>query len=234
MSMRDLAEEFIALRIPPLGANWPIVLPQASEGDLRNIAAPLALAPEDIVRVTERVLGAPSVAERQRRLELVGSWERSNRVWRALRMEPPNLPDFAPTGAVVPKRKATAEPSKKTGKQPPRKKKIAKHPSQLAPSSSASSPGAQSSASEEAEDSDGQTVVAFEAYLLDDEDIGEVPPSAPVREVVSATPPVLPAPAVVQPSAEASANKAATSCFANPFDSCSTNRPTGFVMPFEH
>ncbi|KAG8060227.1 hypothetical protein GUJ93_ZPchr0002g24543 [Zizania palustris] len=94
MSMRDLAEEFITLRLSPLARSWPEGLFQASgraDLDMRT--------PEEAIAAADRVVGTPTPEEQNQRLALVGSWERWNRVWSALDLGGlPALPDFGHLG----------------------------------------------------------------------------------------------------------------------------------------
>ncbi|KAG8069579.1 hypothetical protein GUJ93_ZPchr0006g41609 [Zizania palustris] len=88
ISMRDLAEEFIALHIPPLIAKRPIAFEHTREGEhheipLDSIGPRVAITADQIVRAMEKVVGAPTVLEREQRLKLVGAWEGFNRVWSA-------------------------------------------------------------------------------------------------------------------------------------------------------
>ncbi|KAG8061208.1 hypothetical protein GUJ93_ZPchr0003g16727 [Zizania palustris] len=86
MSMRDLAEEFITLRLSPLARSWPEGLFQASgRGGLNELAIERlshleVRTPEEAIAAAERVVGAPTPEEQAQRLASVGSWEHWNRV----------------------------------------------------------------------------------------------------------------------------------------------------------
>ncbi|KAG8050974.1 hypothetical protein GUJ93_ZPchr0009g1420 [Zizania palustris] len=65
MSMRDLAEEFITLRLSPLARSWPEGLFQASgraDLDMRT--------PEEAIAAADRVVGTPTPEEQNQRLAL--------------------------------------------------------------------------------------------------------------------------------------------------------------------
>ncbi|KAG8051152.1 hypothetical protein GUJ93_ZPchr0009g1295 [Zizania palustris] len=140
LSMRDLAEEFLGLQISPLMANWPIIFEEDSESGLRKItltSSPAApVTSEQIVRASEKILGAPTPTEKEWRIKLVGSWERFNRVWGMLEITPPPLMDWVPSEKGPKKRKAKVGTSS-SAKTPV--KKVARKPKNLAPSSSRAS-----------------------------------------------------------------------------------------------
>ncbi|KAG8069532.1 hypothetical protein GUJ93_ZPchr0006g44486 [Zizania palustris] len=88
-----LAEEFISLHISPLKSSWPLAFQGAKEGGLREIPSDsiglrVMMTPKQVVRVTEKVVGAPTLGEKKLRRELVGSREWYNRVWSELGAEP--------------------------------------------------------------------------------------------------------------------------------------------------
>ncbi|KAG8077185.1 hypothetical protein GUJ93_ZPchr0006g45367 [Zizania palustris] len=116
--------------------------------------------PEEVARQAERILGVPTAVERARRLELVGSWERFNRVWAMLELMPPLLPE----GEIlrdVSKRKANdADGGLSPGHS--KKKRIVKGPRQLSPgpSSASHSEGGGSSEWVQSESGDPSTIPA--------------------------------------------------------------------------
>ncbi|KAL5215788.1 hypothetical protein ABZP36_007189 [Zizania latifolia] len=96
MTMRDLVEEFITLQISPLGLKWPKGLfVDSTPSEPKEIPSEVKLTPEEAVKATQHVMGSPTVNERSRRLALIGSWARYNRVWIWLRAgEAPMLPEL--------------------------------------------------------------------------------------------------------------------------------------------
>ncbi|KAG8081750.1 hypothetical protein GUJ93_ZPchr0014g46852 [Zizania palustris] len=83
------------------------------------------MTPEQVIQAIERILEAPTPAEKRQRMELVGAWERRNHVWGGLGVEPPVLPYIDIFDLVPKKRKAdtflagsSKHPSKKTTRKP--------------------------------------------------------------------------------------------------------------------
>ncbi|KAG8077070.1 hypothetical protein GUJ93_ZPchr0006g41267 [Zizania palustris] len=69
LSMRDLAEEFIGLQIPPLMANWPITFEEDPEGGLHKISSSSSPAAQTDANIGD----AASVPEFQGNLGQVGT-----------------------------------------------------------------------------------------------------------------------------------------------------------------
>ncbi|KAG8095704.1 hypothetical protein GUJ93_ZPchr0013g35351 [Zizania palustris] len=135
MSMRDLTEEFVALKIPPLKEEWPASLRSSQDESTstelsRRLGSLVAKTPEEVARMAEKILGAPTPAEYKRRVELVGSWGWHNRVWEALELSPRPLPEGEVLRAASKKRVADldAGPSPKRSSK---KKKVVKGPRRL-------------------------------------------------------------------------------------------------------
>ncbi|KAG8065038.1 hypothetical protein GUJ93_ZPchr0004g38983 [Zizania palustris] len=116
MSMRDLAEEFIALQIPPLMDNWPITFEEDPEGGLRKISSnssPAApMTSEQVVRASEKILGVPTPAEKEWRTKLVDLPQEEASVTEGgvkVTVEPASIPDEAV--AATPREAPTVDPS---------------------------------------------------------------------------------------------------------------------------
>ncbi|KAG8044804.1 hypothetical protein GUJ93_ZPchr0144g33477 [Zizania palustris] len=109
---------------------------------------------------------APTTMEKQRRMELVGSWERSNRVWSALGIEAPPLPSFDAVGLVSRKRKSAGGTSKAVKILA---KKVAWKAKLHSPPVSPPSLDIQSSSSEESkeETSEARMGMELEALLME-------------------------------------------------------------------
>ncbi|KAG8069780.1 hypothetical protein GUJ93_ZPchr0006g40728 [Zizania palustris] len=90
LRLRDLADEFISFRISLLRVSWPIAFRGFEDRGLWEI-------PFDFV-------------EKKWRLELVGVWERFNKVWGVLDGEPPALLDLDVPDPILRKRKADPGP----------------------------------------------------------------------------------------------------------------------------
>ncbi|KAG8081440.1 hypothetical protein GUJ93_ZPchr0007g3552 [Zizania palustris] len=116
-----------------------VTLPQLSPNAVARLAifewalrAEAPITSEQIVRASEKILGVPTPTEKEWRKKLVGTWERSNRVWGLLELTPPSLLDWVPSEKGPSKRKAEVGASS-SAKTPV--KKVARKPKVLVPSS---------------------------------------------------------------------------------------------------
>ncbi|KAG8088606.1 hypothetical protein GUJ93_ZPchr0010g10569 [Zizania palustris] len=158
MSMRDLAEEFVALEISPLKVEWPASLRSSRDESIpselsRRLGSLVARTPEEVTRLAERILGVPTAAERARRLELVGSWERFNRVWGALELTPPPLPEGEVLRDVSKRKASDADSGLSPGRS--KKKRIVRGPKQMSPGPSSASHSEGGASSEGAQSESG-------------------------------------------------------------------------------
>uniref|UniRef100_A0A0E0LBU9 Uncharacterized protein n=1 Tax=Oryza punctata TaxID=4537 RepID=A0A0E0LBU9_ORYPU len=101
--MRDLAKEYLLLRVTPLLDGWKHSL---TSGDARasgvtsvldtTSTRPLVFSYPVTTAITdaEKMLGKPLLKEKQEMTQQVGSWEQTNRVAARFGIVPPALPSL--------------------------------------------------------------------------------------------------------------------------------------------
>ncbi|EEE58157.1 hypothetical protein OsJ_09075 [Oryza sativa Japonica Group] len=118
LSMPDLTEEFVMLRIIPLWNGWVHDLTSGDEDKAGAYVGPVTsstlLTPvSTAITEAEKILGKPVVKEKQERTERTSSWERTNRVAARFNLQLPALPSLSEAEVEA----EVAEAAKSTGKR---------------------------------------------------------------------------------------------------------------------